>query len=298
MQSRAGNSAVARLVSHVVQRDLAAYTREHLEVQPSIPADGPAPPTLETDTADAPAVQAAAQPLTSAGKVSVRTVRDMLQFSGSGATSAEALAAFSGAGFPRAREMADALLDQHRISVYSKEEVAFIPGLLWDTTLSRRRENVDVQTTRGLTAAELAAATSVYGASLDYEHIVLDDAPIMGVAGYARTTPWTINFPNGTLAGGGPELSWLIHELGHSWQYQRGVSVVTTLYHAVRGIYDYGGEPRLQQVTAAGGGLSTFNTEQQADIAKDAYQIMTGSRSGNIAVYQPYLQELRSGRYR
>ena len=297
LQSVAGNSAVARMVAPVVQRDLAAYTREHLEVE-SPPSEGPSPSTMTTNTADAPAVQAALQPLISAGKVKLRTVRDMLQFSGSGATAAELLAALSSAGFTRAQPMADAVLDEHRIFVYSKNEVTFQPGLLWDTTLAEHRDNLDVQTKRGLTAGEIAAASSVYGASLTYDSIVLEDAPVMSIGGYARTTPWTLNFPNGTLAGGGPSFDWLIHERGHSGQYARGVSLGTTLYPAIRGVSDYGGEARLQQVTATGGGLRSFNTEQQADIATNAYQILARTRSGTPAVYEPYLREFRSGAYR
>lgn len=41
-------------------------------------------------------------------------------------------------------------------------------------------------------------------------------------------------------------LPWLIHELTHSWQYQHGISVSTTLYHAIASSYDYGGEDRLR----------------------------------------------------
>ncbi len=286
-------SAVQRDV--VVQRDLAAYTREHLAAEPSY-SEGP--PVMETSTADAPGIAAATGALISAGKVSVRTVQDAQQFSGTGATRDELVNAFVAAKYPRAAEMADALLDPHRIAVYSREEVTIVPGLLWDTTLGQSQQNLKTLTTRGLTGAERAAAMSVYGGSIDYDRIVLDDAPAMAVGGYARTTPWTLNFPSGTLAGGGPDTSWLMHELGHSWQYQRGVSMATTIYHAVRGIYDYGGEEALRQATASGRGLSAFNTEQQADIACHAYEIVNGLRAGDVTAYQPYLDELRSGRYR
>jgi hypothetical protein len=298
LQAVAGNSAVARMVAPVVQRDLAAYTREHLEVESSPPSEGPSPTTMTTDTADAPAVQAALQALISAGKVKQRTVRDMLQFSSSGATAAELLAAFSSAGFTKARPMADAVLDEHRISVYSKNEVTFQPGLFWDTTLFESRDNVEVQTKRGLTAAEIAAASSVFGASIAYDRIVLEEDLVMSVGGYVRATPWEINFPNGTLSGGGPSFSFLIHELGHSWQYARGVSLGTTTYHAIFSSYDYGGEARLREVTAAGGGLRAFNTEQQGDIASDAYQVLVGTHTGTRAVYEPYLREFRAGAYR
>jgi hypothetical protein len=277
----------------VVQRDLASYTREHLTVVPIYPA-----PLMKTAAAGAAGISAALKALVSAGKVGVRPEKDTLVFSGTGATSAEVLAALAAAGYPKAAQMAGALLDPHLIVMYTPEDKLESAGLFGTTTLGKMQQQLDTQTTRGLTAAERKAAESVYGNSIDYDDIVLDDAVIMGIGGYARTTPWTINFPTGTLAGGGPSMSLLIHELGHSWQYQRGVSLMTTLHHAVFSSYDYGGEAALAAATAAGKGLRSFNTEQQADIAMHAYEIMTGIRTGNIAVYQPYLDEFRSGKYR
>jgi hypothetical protein len=292
---RPGTTSSSARPGSVVQRDLAAYTREHLTIRPTHPE---APPLLRTATADASGISTALKALVGAGKVSVRTVQDTLVFSSTGATLAEVHAAFMAAGYPKAAEMAGALLDPQRIVTYTPEDKLVSLGMFGPTTLSKRQQQLDTQTTRGLTAAERKAAESVYGSSIDYDHIVLDDAIIMGIGGYARTTPWTINFPAGTLAGGGPATNWLIHELGHSWQYQRGVSLMTTLHHAVFSSYDYGGEAALATATAAGKGLSSFNTEQQADIAMHAYEIMTGMRSGNIAVYQPYLDEFQSGKYR
>jgi hypothetical protein len=166
------------------------------------------------------------------------------------------------------------------------------------------QQNLETQTTRGLTSAERKAAESVYGNSIDYDHIVLDESFIMTIGGsnLARTTPWTINFPPGTLTGGGPNMSWLIHELCHSWQYQRGVSLKTTATWAIIATigdgYNYGGEETLAQPTVRSIGLGFFITEQQAEIAKDAYEIMTGRRKGNLATYKPYLDEFQSGRYR
>lgn len=76
------------------------------------------------------------------------------------------------------------------------------------------------------------------------------------------------------------------------------MSLATTLYHAIRRVCDYSGEPALRSNSAAGRGLSAFNTEQQADIAKDAYEIINGIRTGALVVYEPYLDEFRSGNYR
>ncbi len=301
LQQTHGNQAVRRMVEQqhgtaaTIQRDLSAYTREHIDVEPIM---GEGTPPIDRYTADAPGIQRALQALIDAGKIRVRSSGDQQFFSNISATREEIEAAFTGARYARAAQMATALLEDHRTSVYSAEEVTYIPGLIWDTNLGRRQQNLDVQTRRSLTGAERAAAQSVFGGGIDYDRIVLEDAPIMSLGGFARTTPWTINFPAGTVAGNALDTAWLIHEMGHSWQYQHGVSMIRTLYHAVRGVYDYGGEERLAAETAAGHGLQAFQTEQQADIASDYYKIISGARRGNVAVYQPYIDEFRSGHYR
>lgn len=295
LQASAGNRAVRDLLAPTVQRDLAAYTREHVEVESPMAAEGP--PTMETTSADAPGIEVALRPLISAGKVGTKIVRDMRQFWSTGATRADLVAALSAAYPAAVTRMVDGLLDEHRITLYSADQTTIIPGLIWDTRIASSAQNTETQTRRGLTNAELTAATSVYGSSLAYDTIVLEDAPVMAIGGYARTTPWTVNFPTGTLAGGGPDMPWLIHELGHSWQYARGVGLSTTLYHAIRGVYAYGGEAELLRRTAAGQTLSSFNTEQQADIASDAYRVLNGA-PGNRAAYAPYLAEFRAGAYR
>jgi len=301
LQQTHGNQAVRRLIEQqrgtaaTLQRDLSAYTREHIDVEPTM---GEGVPPIDRYTADAPGIQRALQTLIDATKIRIRSAGDQQFFSNISATREEIEAALTAAGYARAAQMATALMEDHRTSVYSAEEVTYIPGLIWDTNLARRQQNLDVQARRSLTGAEHAAAESVFGSGINYDRIVLEDAPVMSLGGFARTTPWTINFPSGTVTGNSLDTAWLIHEMGHSWQYQHGVSMIRTLYHAVRGVYDYGGETRLAAETAAGHGLQAFQTEQQADIASDYYKIISGSRQGDVAVYQPYIDEFRSGHYR
>ncbi len=298
-QRARGNASVLRMLGkapgQAVQRDLQAYNREHVDIVPTMDPDA-GPPIMETYTADAPGIQTALQALISANKITTRTAGDKVTFSNVSATRDEIVAALTAASYSRAAAMADALLANHQISIYSREEVTKIPGLIWDTELGRRQQNLDVQTRRGLTGFERTEAAKVYGGSLNYDAIVLEDAPVMAIGGYARTTPWTINFPSGTLSGGGPSMNWLMHEMGHSWQYARGVSMIRTLYHAVRGVYAYGGEAALTAATAAGHGLNSFNTEQQTDIAKDAYEAIIAGR--DLTAYQPFIDEFKSGTYR
>jgi hypothetical protein len=297
MQRSVGNAAVQRSLGRfglvAVQRDLAAYTREHADNQDPM-GDGPA--ILEITSADAPGLRAALQALVTANKISSRDDGEKLIFANVSATRSEIVAALTAARYPKAVQMADALLERHRLSIYSRNEVQQITTIFGTSRNTIGEQNLEAQSRRGLTGAERTEATRVYGGSLNYDSIVLEDAPVMSIGGYARTTPWTINFPSGTVSSNTLDMPWLIHELGHSWQYARGVSMIRTLYHAVRGVYAYGGEAGLRAATAAGRGLSSFNTEQQADIAQDAYRAITSG--GSLAVYQPFIDEFKAGRYR
>jgi hypothetical protein len=149
---------------------------------------------------------------------------------------------------------------------------------------------------RPLTAGERAEAAIVFGPGLDYSKIVIREHRILGAGNLARTLPRSVNFPRGALSRG-DFLPWLIHELTHSWQYQHGVPLTTTATTALlcwTGLrsYDYGGEPGLAAAIAAGRGLRSFNTEQQADIARDYYRAV---KTGNpTAVYSPFVAEFRT----
>ena len=145
---------------------------------------------------------------------------------------------------------------------------------------------------RPLTAEERAEAAIVFGPGLSYSAIVLREHRILGAGNLARTLPRSVNFPPGATTSRN-YLPWLIHELTHCWQYQHGVGLATTATTAllcwarIRS-YDYGGESGL----AAARGLRSFNTEQQADIARDYYQAVKAGRS--VDAYLPFVTELRA----
>jgi hypothetical protein len=148
---------------------------------------------------------------------------------------------------------------------------------------------------RSLTSHERAEATIVFGGGLDYDRIRIREHRILGAGGLARTLPGSINFPHGAPARAG-FLPWLIHELTHAWQYQHGVGLgrtATTALLCWAGLrsYDYGGEPALTAATTAGRGLRTFNTEQQADIARDYYRAVKAGRP--LDAYLPFVTELQ-----
>jgi hypothetical protein len=144
---------------------------------------------------------------------------------------------------------------------------------------------------RPLTPSERGESLSVFGDSLDLDQIRLEEDPIMSMGGFARTTPSTVNFPVGAF-GSSDFMPWLIHELTHSWQYQHGVSLATTLVHALRAVYDYGGEAGLRAALASGRTFRQFNTEQQADIVKD-YYVRRGAGL-DVGAWQPFIDELRT----
>jgi hypothetical protein len=292
LRARLGNAGLLRALrsfrgrqAPVVQRDLLAYSREHLEV---LPGSGEGGFSGSTYTADATAVSSALAALITAGTVSARTTSEGMVFSAAPASSASVQAALS--SFPRAAEMAAAIADPHQMSVYAHERVDKYYGL-WPVTVGRGSQVLERQSRRPLTASERSEAQLVFGAGLNYDRIMLEEDPIMGIGGYARTTPTTINFPTGSFGSSG-FMGWLIHEMTHSWQYQHGVSLTTTFYHSIFSTYDYGGEAGLQAATTAGRHLRDFNTEQQGDIASDYYSRL---KSGaNVAAWQPFIAELQT----
>jgi RHS repeat-associated protein len=144
---------------------------------------------------------------------------------------------------------------------------------------------------RPLDPAERAAATSVFASSLNLAPIRLVEDPVFSVGGYART-PWEwVYFPRGALSSP-TRMPWLIHELTHVWQSQHGIWVTTKAYYAILGEYSYGGEAGLVAARAAGMHFTSFNTEQQADIASHYYERSTAGSS--TTAWQPFIDELRN----
>jgi hypothetical protein len=73
------------------------------------------------------------------------------------------------------------------------------------------------------------------------------------------------------------EMSWLIHELTHAWQYQTlGWSYLWTAWDAQTklgaAVYDFGGEEGLAKKSKEGGKLKDFNLEAQGGIVQKFYE--------------------------
>ena len=115
-------------------------------------------------------------------------------------------------------------------------------------------------------------------------------------SGMAMTIYNTIHFSRRLETGAGEDdMDWLIHELTHIAQHERlgGVFMVESLIAQGGQGYDYGGPPSL-----AGRNFSDFNREQQGDIAKDYYRILTGDKTvtdEERAEYERMIGQLRGG---
>lgn len=150
---------------------------------------------------------------------------------------------------------------------------------------------------RRLTAQEIEMARSVFGDSLDYNRIRVDERALVWTSwsGGAYVSFHTIN------CWGPLYPSLLIHELTHIWQYRRmgAVYIPRALRAQWNKGYDYGGLPALEAHKNTG--LKAFNLEQQAEILTDYFKIKNGMRPlwGNakpsdLPIYEIYANEARS----
>jgi len=110
----------------------------------------------------------------------------------------------------------------------------------------------------------------------------------------AFATWHTINLP----ASKSENISLLIHELTHVYQYERVGSVYISQglwaqFRFGRRAYDYGGIDGLREGRAAGKRLSDYNREQQGQIAQDYLaQVLDDS---DTEAYEPFIQDLKHG---
>jgi hypothetical protein len=159
--------------------------------------------------------------------------------------------------------------------------------------------------TRTLSSTEIAEAKKVFGSSISYWQVRIDEYSLIawigslfsGGGGMGVTTFHTINFNHKIkTAPGNSDMAWLIHELTHVSQYEHvGSQYMGEALHAqATGGYGYGGEAGLLTAFAAGKHLRDFNREQQGDIARDFYLALTSGRP--TTAYDPFIVELRAGK--
>ena len=150
--------------------------------------------------------------------------------------------------------------------------------------------------TRPLDEREKALARSVFGSSIDYAKVRLDERSRIGCRryGFVYVGFFYIN-------------SWgkisdpvLIHELVHVWQYQQVGSVyIPRALRAQRtpAGYNYGGAEALRTKKT----LADFNYEQQADIVADYFCLRQGwqprwcaADKALLPLFEPFIREIRN----
>ncbi len=149
---------------------------------------------------------------------------------------------------------------------------------------------------------EIELSKSVYGDSIPYQLITVDENALWGLKwpklAKAYVSYQTINTSN-TMANG-----LLLHEMVHIWQYHKFGS--NYLLHALRAQYselqyNYGGAIALRLAIQREKDLLSFNFEQQGDLVQDYYRIKNGYRPfwgqgkiEDLQYYEHFIQQLKA----
>jgi hypothetical protein len=154
--------------------------------------------------------------------------------------------------------------------------------------------------TRPLTREEIAAASRVLGpTAIRYGDVKIARRgflqPIFRRNNNRAFCTWhTINLPDKREHN----LPLLVHELTHTYQYERAGSVYITQGLLVqrrhgRAAYHYGGAAGLEMDQAAGKRYCDYNREQQGQIAQDYCELaLAGQETG---AYDEFINQLRAG---
>lgn len=152
--------------------------------------------------------------------------------------------------------------------------------------------------TRPLSAAEITTAKTIYGDSIDYRRVRIDETAriVSKKTGILYVSFFTIN----CWGRFGDVL--LIHELMHVWQFQNLGSIYiprALLAQNTKEGYNYGGVAFLESVKSVGGALLDFNFEQQGDIVADGFSLRNGlcprwtdEDRRQLPIFEEYLKEL------
>lgn len=157
-----------------------------------------------------------------------------------------------------------------------------------------------VTATRRLTLDEIEAVSAVLGpGAIRYGDIRIAQRGVLGLVfrlndDRAFATWHTINLPEKRQTN----LPLLVHELTHTFQYERVGSVyigqgLWAQFRHGRKAYDYGGPRGLSTSFSAGKRYSEYNREQQGQIAQDFCTLMRAGK--DTSVYKPFIAELRAG---
>lgn len=154
--------------------------------------------------------------------------------------------------------------------------------------------------TRRLTEREIILAKTIFGASLPYGRVRVDERAHIGPrqGQFCYVSFYTIN------SWGRMSDPLLIHELMHVWQYhQVGIVYIPralSAQHSPEG-YDYGGADALYKAISEEKHLLDFNYEQQAEIIEDYFRLLVGLKttwgkatSADLPVYAHFAKQLNN----
>ena len=146
--------------------------------------------------------------------------------------------------------------------------------------------------TRPLKDWEIEMAKSVFGNSINYQRVRIDESAYLGPKQnhFCYVSFYIIN------SWGTMQNSTLIHELVHVWQYENmgAVYIPRALWaQTTKEGYNYGGKDNLKLFLLKNKTLFDFNLEQQGDIIADYFQLKNGysTRWGNASVSHLKLYE-------
>lgn len=154
---------------------------------------------------------------------------------------------------------------------------------------------------RAMTDIEISEAKKVFGSSLPYKMIRIDEKSLLATLG-ARLNKnkhlgfvlfRTVNFTRKLDSKpGNNDMAWLIHELVHVWQAEHiGTDYIPEALHAQKTSgYGYGGTETLKKQWE----LEDFNREQQADIIRNAYRNLN---SENSNFYEKYMKAIQNPKW-
>lgn len=151
----------------------------------------------------------------------------------------------------------------------------FLADLLFFPEILMSLNRIFKFNTRRLTEREVELARSIFGETIDYQKVRVDEHSFIGCRQF-RFAYVGFHFVN---CWGKLSEPHFIHEMAHVWQFQRlgSVYIPRALWaqRTAQG-YDYGGIAALQKAIEQGKTLTDFNYEQQADIVADYFCLKNG----------------------
>ncbi len=204
---------------------------------------------------------------------------------------------------PRKRYWWESEFNKHlaqRIGIWWLDLLFYIVDWLGVTEIYETITDFVKFNARPLYKWEISLAQSVFGNSIDYRRVRIDEYSLIGPKQkkFCYVSFYFIN------SWGPMQNSTFIHEMTHVWQFEKMGS--TYIPHALRAQgskmgYNYGGVSALKACQEKGKSFLSFNLEQQGDIISDYYRIRDGYKPhwGNgcrhdLPVYESFINQVRN----